>query len=62
MQDNIHTPDLYLDDEIDSPVAALRLIRDIGYDYDGYETAEDLKSLIDEIVEIAKTGIAKGVE
>lgn len=32
----------------------LELIVDIGVDYDGYNTAENLKSLIDEIVHYAR--------
>lgn len=36
---------------------ALDLIADIAYDYDGYNTAEGLKSLIDEIREIAIKGV-----
>lgn len=32
------------------------MIIDIGFDYDGYSRAEDLKKLIDELVEYAKRG------
>ena len=32
----------------------LELIWQIGYDYDGYHKAEDLKDIIDELVEISK--------
>ncbi len=36
---------------------ALGFIVDIGYDYDGYHSAEDLKSLIDEMVEVAQNAL-----
>lgn len=32
----------------------LSLIIGLGFDYDGYNTVESLKSLIDEIVELAR--------
>lgn len=32
----------------------LKLIVDIGFDYDGYHTAENLQSLIDEIIHYAR--------
>lgn len=35
----------------------LIMIRDIGFDYDGYSKAEDLKELIDELVKYAKNGL-----
>lgn len=35
----------------------LQLIADIAYDYDGYDTIEGLKSLIDEIREMALQGV-----
>lgn len=35
-----------------------QLILDIGYDYDGYRTAENLMKLIDEIMELAEQGLA----
>ena len=35
----------------------LQMIADLAIDYDGYRTAEDLMSLIDEIREIALNGI-----
>ena len=37
----------------------LRLIRDIGIDYDGYNDVKNLKDLIDEMVDYAKLGINK---
>lgn len=37
--------------------AALKRIADIAYDYDGYDSIEGLKSLIDEIREIAIKGV-----
>lgn len=36
----------------------LELIIDLGYDYDGCETVESLKGLIDELVYYAKLGRA----
>ena len=36
---------------------ALKRIADIAYDYDGYDSVEGLKSLIDEIREIAIKGV-----
>lgn len=35
----------------------LRLIADIGYDYDGCSEAESLKVLIDELVDLARRGL-----
>ena len=32
----------------------LHLIVDLGFDYDGFESADDLKTLIDDIVKIAR--------
>lgn len=43
--------------EIKIKDAYLGLIADLGYDYDGYETVEGLKSLIDELVELAVKGM-----
>lgn len=43
--------------EIKIKDAYLGLICDLGYDYDGYETVEGLKSLIDELVDLARKGI-----
>lgn len=39
----------------------LQTIADIAVDYDGYRTAEDLMSLIDEIRDIALRGVPEGV-
>lgn len=36
---------------------ALKRIADIAYDYDGYDSVEGLKSIIDEIREIAIKGV-----
>lgn len=36
----------------------LELIIDLGYDYDGCETVESLKGLIDELVHLASLGRA----
>lgn len=54
--------DLYLEDEISCPEDALRLIRAIAVDYDGYKKAESLMGLIDELKDIAYTGLQKGKE
>ena len=35
----------------------LKLINDLGYDYDGFNTVDSLKGLIDELCELAKKGI-----
>jgi len=37
------------------------MIIDLAYDYDGYNKAENLKELIDELVVYAKKGL-KGLE
>lgn len=37
----------------------LELIIDLGFDYDGYNKAENLKGLIDTLVECAKLGLEK---
>ena len=50
---------LYMEESIDSPKDALKLIRAIGLDYDGYRSADDLMDLIDELCEIARTGLYK---
>lgn len=39
----------------------LELIIQLGYDYDGLNTVESLKSLIDELVRYAKLGITKNL-
>ena len=51
---------LYMGMEIDSPEDALKMIRDIGLDYDGYRSADNLMDLIDELCDIARTGLYKG--
>jgi hypothetical protein len=48
------------EDKYEAMEQQLELIRDIGFDFDGYSTAEDLKSLIDELVGYAKDGL-KGI-
>lgn len=35
----------------------LQLIADIGYDYDGFDTRDSLKDLIDQLVDLAVQGI-----
>jgi len=39
---------------------ALQLIADIAYDYDGYDSVEELKELIDELREIALRALKTG--
>jgi hypothetical protein len=39
---------------------AFQLIIDLGDDYDGFNTVDSLKGLIDELVEIARIGIKLG--
>ena len=53
--------DLYMEENIDSPKDALQMIRDIGLDYDGYRSADDLMELIDELCDIARTGLHKSI-
>jgi hypothetical protein len=36
---------------------AFQLIIDLGEDYDGYNSVDNLKALIDELVEIARIGL-----
>jgi hypothetical protein len=43
--------------KLDAYRQALEMIRDIGYDYDGYHTVDDLKALVDELVQFAKNGL-----
>lgn len=43
----------YLKSKIENKDNWCQLIADIGYDYDGYRKAEDLMSLIDELVKYA---------
>ena len=43
----------YLKSKIKNKDNWCQLIADIGYDYDGYRKAEDLMSLIDELVKYA---------
>lgn len=37
----------------------LKFIINLGYDYDGFDTVEDLKNLIDELIRYAKLGLEK---
>lgn len=43
-----------LQNRIDKSVKKLQLIIDIGFDYDGYDSPEELKKLIDELVKYAE--------
>ena len=38
---------------IDKAINKVQLIRDIGFDYDGYNDVDNLKKIIDELVDIA---------
>ena len=49
-----HTDMRWLLSEIATLKQALTLIGDIGYDYDGYGTPDDLEKLIDEMVGYAR--------
>jgi len=44
-------------DKYDAMQQQLQQIIDIGFDYDGYHSVEDLKELIDELVDMAKDGL-----
>lgn len=44
-------------EEMSPERAACTMIVDIGYDRDGYKSAEDLGGLIDELVEFARAGL-----
>ncbi len=44
-------------DKYDAMQQQLQQIIDIGFDYDGYHSAEDLKKLIDEFVDMARDGL-----
>ena len=48
--------------ELENAAKSLELIADIAFDYDGADTVEGLKSLIDEIREIAIKGVQKDDE
>lgn len=44
-------------DKYDAMQQQLQQIIDIGFDYDGYHSVEDLKQLIDELVDMARDGL-----
>ena len=46
-----------LEARIDKAINKIQYIKDIGFDYDGFNNVEDLKKLIDELVRIAKGSI-----
>ena len=46
-----------MDREKEIMKAALQLIVNLGFDYDGYSSVEGLKGLIDELVEIARDAL-----
>ena len=46
-----------LDEQIKLKNAYCQLIVDLGFDYDGYNSVESLKSLIDELVNYAQKAI-----
>ena len=43
--------------KLDAYRQALEMIRDIGMDYDGYHTVDDLKALVDELVQFARNDL-----
>lgn len=43
--------------ELDIKNEALKLIKDIAFDYDGFNDVDNLKTLIDDLREIARRGI-----
>ena len=49
----LHNKIEYLKNKIENKDRWCQLIADIGYDYDGYRKAENLMSLIDELVRYA---------
>ena len=55
--DNIINKCKMLERQIDIKDAYLSMIWCIGFDYDGYDTRESLKSLIDELVSFASRGM-----
>jgi hypothetical protein len=46
-----------LEKQLDCRNQALQMIVDIGLDYDGFHTAEDLKALVDELIKFAQDGL-----
>lgn len=46
-----------LQDKLNNALDSLVLIWDLGHDYDGFNTVDGLKSLIDDICTIAKDGL-----
>lgn len=48
-----------MEEYIRTKTDALQTIVDLGFDYDGYVDAEDLKRLIDKLVNIARIGLER---
>lgn len=46
-----------LKSRIEKAINKIQYIRDIGFDYDGFNNTKDLKKLIDELVDIAGQSI-----
>ena len=42
---------------IDKAINKIQYIKDLGFDYDGFNDVEDLKKLIDELVDLAEQSI-----
>lgn len=42
---------------IDKAINKIKYIKDLGFDYDGFNNVDDLKKLIDELVRIAEQSI-----
>lgn len=47
----------YLQERIDKAINKMQYIRDLGFDYDGFNNADDLKGLIDTLVDLAEQSI-----
>ena len=52
--DNSHDEHLYRPNCVEE---WLELIHDIGFDYDGFNTVDSLKDLVDELVDMAKNAM-----
>ena len=46
-----------LKEQLPTKDSVFELMRDIGFDYDGYNSVDGLKSIIDELVDLAKYGL-----
>lgn len=46
-----------LKEQLPTKDSVFELIHDIGFDYDGYSSVDGLKSIIDELVDLARYGL-----